>query len=266
MDVAQVAQRYTTDGGRTVEGMTRDELCVRYGRKVQMLARRIHERMSRDSGVLIEDLVSCGSLGLLEAFDRFDPGRGIQFSTYAEYRIRGAMYDALRDNDVFSRRHRQLAKRVQDTTEKLRQAAGMDPAPERVADELGIGLDEYWSVVDRTKPVTHVSLDAPDRDDEGGGRSLMDRWMSDPTETADQALVVEEVRRAMTDAILALPERHRDSVLMYYGKGLTLAEIALVYEITVSRVSQILSEARDKLRKKLQPVVGPDDAALEFNE
>ena len=71
-----------------VEGLTRDEICVRYQDKVFLVARRIHERLSRHAGVEIDDLVSWGAIGLLEAFDRFDACKGVKFSTYAEHRIR----------------------------------------------------------------------------------------------------------------------------------------------------------------------------------
>lgn len=262
-----MAQRYHIEGVRTVEGMTRDEVCRKFAGKVQMLARRVFERLSKDSGVQIEDLVSHGSIGLLEAFDRFDPNRAIQFSTFAEYRIRGAMYDALRENDVFSRRHRMLARKVQTATEALRNQLGDDPAPEDVAKQLGITLEDYWAVVDRTKPVVHISIDGPVDDDEGAGgagRTFLDRWLSAPNASPDNALILEEVRQSLSDAIAALPDRHRECILMYYGKGLTLAEIAAVYEITVSRVSQILTEARERLRKKMNGLIDAHDAALEF--
>lgn len=261
-----MAHRYANESVRTVEGMSREDVCKKYGSKVQLLARRVHERLSRDTSVQLEDLVSCGAIGLLEAFDRFDPSRGIQFSTYAEYRIRGAMYDALRDNDTFTRRHRQLAKRIQEVTDEIRKSVGRDPAPEEVAAHMGIDLDDYWQAVDRTKPVSHVSLDATVQDDEGQGRTLLERLMSGPTSSPDNGIVIQEVRQAMKDAIASLPERHRQCVFMYYGKGLTLAEIAKVYDVTVSRVSQILTEARVRLKKKLEPLLDPDDLALELNE
>ncbi len=258
-----VAKRYADETVRTVEGMTRDEVCHRFGSKVQLLARRVHERFSRDSAIQLEDLVSCGAIGLLEAFDRFDGARGVQFTTYAEYRIRGAMYDALRENDNFSRRHRQLARRVQDATDEIRRRHDREPNPEEVAQYLGIQLEDYWAAVDRVKPISHISIDATS-DEDGASRTLLDRLISGPSTAPDSGLAIQEVRQALKDGILSLPEKHRQCVIMYYGKGLTLAEIAQVYDVTVSRVSQILSEARIRLRKRLEPYIGADDVGMEL--
>jgi RNA polymerase sigma factor for flagellar operon FliA len=244
--------RYRTDDGlRRVEGMTRDEVCRRFQPKVMLLARRLHERLSSDVRIPLDDLAAVGAIGLLEAFDRFDPARGIQFATFAEYRIRGAMYDALRDNDAFSRRRRQLAKRIVQATDQIRRTEHRDPSAEEIAAQLGIDLDAYHDALDRTKPVVHVPLDAGhDREDSDGGRMMSER-IADPMHPPDAGIAAHEVKAALKRAILELPDRQRQCVMMYYGSELTLAEIAAVFEITVSRVSQILSEARDKLRKKL---------------
>ncbi|MEZ4239355.1 MAG: FliA/WhiG family RNA polymerase sigma factor [Myxococcota bacterium] len=254
--------RYNTDESvRRVEGMTRDEVCKRYQPKVMLLARRLHERLSSEVRIPVDDLAAVGAIGLLEAFDRFDAARGILFGTFAEYRIRGAMYDALRENDAFSRRRRQLSKRIHQAADEIRRAERRDPSAEEVAAKLGIDIDAYYDAVDRTKPVIHVPLDAPtDPDASEGGRALSDR-LADPGTGADAGLVAQELKAALKEAILELPDRQRQCVMMYYSNELTLAEIAQVYGVTVSRVSQILSEAREKLRKKLVATV--DRADLE---
>lgn len=254
---------YSTDNSRRVEGMTRDEVCNRYYRKVVLLARRVHERLAPDATIQIDDLVSSGALGLLEAFDRFEPARGIQFSTYAEYRIRGAMYDDLRKGDTFTRRRRQLAKRIERATEELRRAFDRDPEPQEVADYLGIDLDQYWRDVDRVKPISHVSLDGSPGGDEDEGRPLVERLMAANPTSPDSRLRTEDVRRQLKETIASLPDRQRQCVLMYYGKEMSLQEISEVYGVTVSRISQILSDSRRKLRKKLDASVEPGDLSPE---
>jgi RNA polymerase sigma factor for flagellar operon FliA len=233
---------------RVVEGLSRDEACYRYRGKVDLVARRVSDRLPRDAAVQFEDLVSWGAIGLLEAFDRFDESRGIKFGTYAEYRIRGAMYDALRTHDTFSRRRRQLARKVQNATEDLRQRLARDPLPQEIADSLEMTLEQYFTAVDRVKPVSHVSL----YDADPGGRPLSEVLMGDGPGPGAR-LGMSEIRRLLSAAVAALPERERQSVMMYYGKDLSLAEIAAVYGVTVSRISQILSSARSRLRKKLAP-------------
>ena len=114
---------------RRVENLTREEACYRFKSKVDLVARRVSDRLPRDAAVQLEDLMSWGAIGLLEAFDRFDESRGIKFSTYAEFRIRGAMYDALRTHDTFSRRRRLMARRVDQAQEACRRKQGREPTP-----------------------------------------------------------------------------------------------------------------------------------------
>jgi RNA polymerase sigma factor for flagellar operon FliA len=253
------AARYKTEGIRLVEGMTREECCRKYYRKVLLLARRVYERLSSEASVELDDLVSNGAIGLLDAFERFDATRGIQFSTFAEYRIRGQMYDALRQNDAFTRRRRQEAKRLNEALETVRRQLGKEPEPQQVADYLGMTLDDYWRRQDKTKPISHLSLDGGDDED---GRPLVERLADRERPEAESRLLVAEVRAQLKAAIKELPDRQRQCVLMYYGKEMSLAEIAAVYGVTVSRVSQIISEARVRLRKKLTPVIDGADMAL----
>lgn len=245
---------------RRIDGLNRDQVCVEYQKKVLLLARRVIERLPSDTAVMYDDLVSYGAIGLLEAFDRYDGSRGIKFSTYAEYRIRGAMLDALRSNDTFTRRRRQLAKRMDHATTEVRRSLGRDPEPQEVADFMGVDLDEYWGAMDRVTPINLVSIDAQ-VDDGDEGRTLLEQLPGDSA-LPDQPLDASDLRRMLKEAILALPERERHCVMMYYGKDLSLAEIAEVLEVTPSRISQILSKARGSLRKKLAGNVGLDDLDL----
>jgi RNA polymerase sigma factor for flagellar operon FliA len=247
---------------RLVEGLTREEVCTRYQGKVMLLARRLAERLPPDASMQYEDLVSCGAIGLLEAFERYDEGRQIQFSTFAEYRIRGAMLDALRSNDSFTRRRRQLANRIADATEAVRREVGREPRPEEVADRLEVDLETYWSAIDRVQPVSMVSIDATS-DDDDEGRSLLETLVTGPVDGPDRMLVIGEIKTHLRESIKALPDRHRQCILMYYGKEMSLAEIAEVYGVTPSRISQILSDARRRLRKKLDRVMDLEDLNLE---
>jgi RNA polymerase sigma factor for flagellar operon FliA len=256
----RAAARYHTEAVRLVEGLSRDEICLKYQPKVLLLARRVYERLSSDASVELGDLVSNGAIGLLDAYDRFDESRGIQFSTFAEYRIRGQMYDALRANDTFTRRRRQEARRLQDAVETVRRQMGRDPLPHEVAEYLGITLDDYWRRVDKVKPVSHVSIDSTGGDSES--RPLIERLMDPAAANADASILAREVRQHLREAIGDLPDRQRQCVLMYYGKDMSLAEISQVYGVTVSRISQILTEARRRLRKKLTPFVDTADFAM----
>ncbi|MEL6344840.1 MAG: FliA/WhiG family RNA polymerase sigma factor [Myxococcota bacterium] len=246
--------------GGVIDGMTREEVCHRFQGRIMLLARRLADRLPSGSELTREDLASCGAIGLLEAIDRFDETRNIQFSTYAEYRIRGAMMDALRACDTFSRHRRKLARRIQDGQRAMALRLGRQPEPEEVAEHLDMSLEEYWEAVHRVAPVSYVSLDdteGPDGDDDG--RALSESVVGTDSDTAFRSLLQKEGREHIREAIEKLPERKRTCVLLYYGRDMSLAEIAAVFKVTPSRICQILGEARRDLKRQLQDTVSPDD-------
>jgi RNA polymerase sigma factor for flagellar operon FliA len=250
------------DPARRVDGLTRGDACEKYQRKIVLIARRLHERLPSDCALTLEDMVSYGAIGLLEAFDRYDDARGIQFNTFAEYRIRGAMLDALRNTDTFTRRRRQLARRIQDATHELTTVFGHPPSPEEVAERLGMDLESYWAAVDRTTPISIVSLEeARSNDGDDDGRPLAEVIFGARGEEVLHTLVQEDARTALKEAIMELPERKRQCVLLYYGRDLSLAEIAEVFGVTPSRISQVLKEARGDLRHTLEGKVAVTDLA-----
>ena len=250
------ARAYESAGPpRLVEGMTREQICAKYHDKVFLVARRIHERLSRNATVQIDDMVAWGAIGLLEAFERYDPSKGVRFSTYAEHRIRGTIYDALRARDTSTRRRRDLAKRIEAARQRLLRSKQREPLPEEIAAELNVDLERYWSAVDATKQITVVSYDTPDEE----GRPLMD-VLSDPgASSAEQRVLADQVRTELRQAITELPERQRHCLMMYYDREMSLAEIGAVYSVSVSRISQILTEARNRLRRRLRSVIDPAD-------
>lgn len=246
---------------RQIDGMSRDEICVRYQPRILMVARRLSERLPPNCGLTFEDLAGFGAIGLLEAFERFDEQRSILFSTFAEYRIRGAMMDALRQNDSFTRYRREMAKRLEDATESLRFDFGRAPEPEEVAEHLEVDLATYWHMVDTTRPISYVSIF--DEDDSegggGGGRTMAEVLVGSDGRDPFRALMGQDARLLLKFAIKELPERKRQCVILYYGRGLNLSEIARVFDVTPSRISQVLSAARRDLREMLEDQVALGD-------
>lgn len=250
---------------RRIEGLSREEICRKYQRKILLLSRRISERLPPGCELGGEDLASFGAIGLLEAFDRFDENRDIQFTTFAEYRIRGAMMDALRATDTFTRHRRQVAKEVVEAERKLTGELGRPPQAGEVANRLGMDMDTYWRTMDRVKPVSHVRIDASEGPDGGdGGRAFSETLADDSFRSAFSSIMGEQAKEALKGAIHGLPERKRECVLLYYGRDMNLLEVAETFNVTPSRISQILSEARETLRKQLEGVVGAGD--LEYRE
>ena len=245
---------------RTVDGLDRAGICKRYQGKVMYLARRLAERLPSDAGITVDDLASYGAIGLLEAYDHFDESLNIRFGTYAEYRIRGAMLDALRSMDTLSRRQRNLARQIEDARRKLQLEHGERPAPEQIAGRLDMDMETYWKAVEQSSPVSHMSLEDSDSPrDSDRGSDMFDGQLASTGDEVLLTLASRDARRMLEAAIRALPERKRQCVMMYYGRDFSLAEIAQVYGVSVSRISQILSESRTALRKVLQEQIASQD-------
>ena len=243
-----------------IDGMSREEICQRFQGRIVLLARRLAARLPSGSELNRDDLTSHGAIGLLEAIDRFDETRKIQFSTYAEYRIRGAMMDALRACDTFSRHRRQMSRNLKQTAREMEGKLGRPPTPREVAERMGLTIEDYWDLQDRVAPVSHVSIDNTDASDgEDDGRSLAESIPGTEGDDAFRALLQQEGREHIQQAIKSLSERKRTCVMLYYGRDMSLAEIAAVFKVTPSRICQILAGARKDLRRSLDGTVSPED-------
>jgi RNA polymerase sigma factor for flagellar operon FliA len=238
---------YARQAERTVNGMTKEEACRRFQERILHTARKVYAQVRDDAGVGLDDLVSFGVLGLLEAFERFQEGRGIDFTGFAEYRIRGAMLDALRTMDTFTRRRRDTARKLKAAREKATATVGREPTPSEVAKAMNASMEEYWLALDIATPVSLVSMDEA-TDHDGYLRSA---FTGATLPEGPTAIFAEEARGVLRDAIAALPERERQMVVLYYGRDLNLAEIGEVLGVTPSRVCQVLSLARGKLKSAL---------------
>ncbi len=245
------------DAARVVDGLSRHELCRKYERKIVLLARRLAARIPDSVGLSREDLASYGAIGLLEAFDHYDESQNIKFSTYAEYRIRGSMLDALRATDTMSRRRRTLARRIQNASNSLAHRLGREPEAEEVAQAMEMDLETYWKAVSKTAQVTLLSMDEGSDDEDG--LPLSETHVRAPERDVLQLMLDQGARSELKQAIMELPDRSRQCVLLYYGRNLTLTEIAKVFDLTPSRISQILSDARRRLRSQLEQ--GAEDPA-----
>lgn len=238
---------YARQAERTVDGMTKEDACRHFQPKILHTARKVYGQVRDDAMVSLEDLVSFGVLGLLEAFERYQDGRGIDFTGFAEYRIRGAMLDALRTMDTFTRRRRDTARRIKGAREKAATEAGREPTPTEIARHMNASLEEYWLALDIATPVSLVSMEEG-IDADGYVRSA---FQSSSAPEGPARIVAEEAKGVLRDAIQALPERERQIVVLYYGRDLNLAEIGEVLGVTPSRVCQVLSMARGKLKSAL---------------
>lgn len=219
---------------------------------VRFLARRIHERLPNH--VELEDLVSAGVLGLIDAFRKFDPEKKVQFRSYAQFRIRGAILDSLRTLDWSPRELRRKGRAIEEALRTLTARLGRAPTEAEVAAAMGLELGDYQQLVGNLKNLEIGTLHAA-RNEDSGDEELAyvpGRPEEDPLFQCLQG----EMRERLADAILRLPERERLVITLYYHEEMTMREIALALMVVESRVSQIHASAVAHLREALQ-VVAP---------
>lgn len=222
----------------------RDQIIVHYSPLVKFVAGRVGAGLpnSVDSG----DLVSAGVFGLMDAVERFDPERGVKFETFAVPRIRGAVYDGLRQLDWVPRSVRSRAREVESAFAELEAKFGRAPTDDELADHLKISPAEFQKWLASIASTTVGPLD----------RALVagaePRALSGDVPDSPAAQVEDsEVRRLVKSEVRRLPEREKLVMSLYYDEGLTLAEIGSVLGVTESRVSQIHTKAVLHLRSRL---------------
>jgi RNA polymerase sigma factor for flagellar operon FliA len=214
---------------------------------VRFIARRIHERLPQH--VSIEDLYSAGVLGLLDAFGRFDPSKEVKFSTYAQFRIRGAILDSLRNLDWSPRELRRKGRAVQQAIQTLIAQFQRSPTDGEIAKKLDIPLADYQVLLGELNGLEIGTLNSERSADSDEEEVIFvaARPEHDPLSRCLDA----ERRERLTAAINTLPERERLILTLYYYEETSLKEIALILGIVPSRVSQIRASAVLHLRARL---------------
>jgi len=200
-----------------------------------------------------QDLSSAAVIGLINAADRFDAGRGVQFKTFAEQHIRGAILDELRASDPLSRTMRDKCKMVEREMHRQEHLLGRNPSGPEMAEALQISMDDYHSLLEEIHEYSFISIDDSWDDDEGHSLSLADILGDDESKGPQSKAMSAQVAQALGGAIETLPEKERLAVTLYYYEEMNLKEIGAVLGLTESRICQILSQAMSRLKGKLKP-------------
>lgn len=224
----------------------REQLILEHMPQVKLIARRIHDRLP--GSISLDDLVSTGILGLISAIDRYDPTQGVKLKTYAEYKIRGAILDSLRQMDWAPRQQRKRARLIDAAHKQLEQDLRREPTEEEIADSLGIALDEYQDWVGETHRLNVGSLDMAW---EEPGSEMVNHLSDSEQHWPSRLLETAELNRLLVRAVERLPYAERTVLSLYYLEELTLREIATVMEIHESRVSQLKAQGVTRLRAHL---------------
>ena len=215
---------------------------------VRFLARRIHERLPQH--VDIEDLVSAGVVGLMDAFQKFDPGKKVQFRSYAQFRIRGAILDSLRTLDWSPRELRRKGRAVEEAIRVLTARAGRAPGEAEVALEMGLALEDYQQLLGDLKGLEIGTLHM-ERNEDSGEEELA-YVPGRPEEDPLFRCLRGELEERLSEAIANLPDRERLVMTLYYYEEMTMREIGLALGVVESRVSQVHASAVVHLRSALK--------------
>jgi RNA polymerase sigma factor FliA len=244
--------------GRPPEEMLtadQEKLMVEHLPIVRFIARRIHERLPQH--VPIEDLYSAGVVGLLDAFGKFDPSKQVQFRSYAQFRIRGAILDSLRTLDWSPRELRRKGRAIEQAIQTLTAQFGRAPNDTEIAQQLHIDLSTYQQLLGELKGLEIGTLHS-ERSEDSGEEELVylpNRPEDDPLFRYLHA----EMRERLSAAIGDLPERERLVMTLYYYEETTMKEIGLILGVVESRISQIHASAVLHLRARLADFVRQDN-------
>jgi len=242
IDVWDAAQ-----SGHDIEA--RNSLMLQHIRLVHHVARQVVRSTSVDAE--FDELVSAGTIGLMNAIDNFDPSRGLAFSTFAAPRIRGSVLDDLRKRDHVPRSIRKKQRDLGRAREKLAGELGRAPKDEELAAEMDIDIRKMWKWQRDTEQAAQVSLDRQMDTKSGRGASPKEILVGEDGTAIEDSLNGQEEVQILRDAILELKEQERIVLSLYYFEELKLHEIATVLGVTESRISQIRSKAIGNLRESL---------------
>jgi len=225
----------------------REQLLLRHLPQVNFIARRIHSRLPPQ--VLLEDLVHAGVLGLMDAIGKYNPAKNVQLKYYAEFRIRGAILDSLRQVDWSPRTLRSQARRLEQAVFDCKGRLGRDPTETEIAVALEISLSQLQRLLSDLRGLDVGSLQ-PDSDFGNSEEALRSCASKDEEDPYHQTLRL-EMQGLLTGAVDQLPVREREVLALYHFAELTMKEVGVAMGIGESRVSQIHSSAIIHLRARL---------------
>jgi len=225
----------------------RNKIIVQYLPMIRFIARKISSRLP--AHIDHEDLISSGVIGLMDAIKKYDATRNNKFKTYAEFRVHGAILDALRSQDWIPRSIRDKTKKINKVTRELEQKYAKTPKSTEIAKALNISIDKYHDILTETKKVNIISID------ESLFFSKMDKFsvltLLENKKSSFNILNKKAIQKIITQSIEDLPERQRMVLSLYYYEEFNLRKIGQILKVTESRVSQLHAQAIERLKSKL---------------
>ncbi len=227
----------------SLDSARKDRIARAFAPRIKVIA--LHLKAKLPAHIELTDLISAGTLGLMEALGKFQPGLGIRFETFAENRIRGAMLDELRRMDWFSRGLRQKIKKLEHVIREYEQENGHAPSRQELETITGQDRSELESTLEALNTQVVLSLDSVQENLVTSGRG---EGMQEPYAT----VAFQDLIDKLAHLINRLGEREQLVLSLYYSEELNMKEVALALDVTEGRVSQIHSQALAKLKKMFQ--------------
>jgi RNA polymerase sigma factor for flagellar operon FliA len=227
---------------------------LQYAPLIKYIASRLALRLP--SHISLEDLISSGIIGLIDAVQKFDSTKNISFKTYAEFRIKGAMLDELRSLDWIPRSVRKKSHLIENAYAQLQRSLGRPAEAEEVAELLELELEKFYQLLDETKTVSVVALEESRKSPGGQAGFLTYEFLEtiQDDDARDSLLAVHfsELQEVMVQAVEALPDKEKLLISLYYYEELTMKEIGQIMGYTESRISQLHTQAMYRLKHKLR--------------
>ncbi len=249
MSKANLLKKYKEEPKKNIKRNQKEELIKEYAPLIKFVAQKIAIRLPPN--IELDDLISAGSIGLMDAIDKWDPTRDNKFKTYAEFRIRGSILDELRAQDWIPRSVRDKAKALDRTISALENELGRYPTEEEISSRLNMPMEEFHELVNQVRPVSLLSIDDQPTFSDSDKKSIANLLEGAKSGNPFNQLNVKVVKDVVAKAIEELPERQRLVLSLYYFEDLNLKEIGQVLRVTESRVSQLHAQAVTRLRAKL---------------
>ncbi|MBU0995498.1 MAG: FliA/WhiG family RNA polymerase sigma factor [Proteobacteria bacterium] len=225
-------------------------MIVKYAYLVKYIAARISSRLP--SNVIVDELISAGCLGLIDAVDKYDHKKDVSLKTYAQYRIKGAILDELRSMDWYSRSMRKKIQDIETAVKAVENREGRPAQENEVAKELKVDLAKYHKMLADIHGAALLSLDSfiSNGSDTQSRKTFQERIPG--TSDSNRKIETKELKHVVANSIRRLSDKEQVVISLYYYDELTLKEIGKVLELTESRVCQIHTMALIKMRTKLK--------------
>ena len=235
---------------KTKSQALRDAFIRQYMPLVKYVAGKVSVGMP--CSVEFDDLVGFGQFGLLDAIEKYDPSKNVKFKTYAVTRIRGAIFDELRQIDWVPRSVRQKSREIEDAINTLESRLGRTASDAEIAESLGVSEDDYHRIIMKVSGTSVLSLnDVWHNGDDAANASIGDSIESPSSMNPDAIVEREEIKKVIVQAINELPEKEKMVIVLYYHEDLTFKEIGQVLNVSESRISQLHTKANLRMRAKL---------------